>query len=209
MPDAHCRPEAAGRKVGKHLPAVLNARLFAMLGPVAWEFIWLLGPSRVPPATAFRVQEGAPMKERLPTDRELSPPGELCARATLLVMLVAVACGILLTIAGVVRAQPHWSATGLLVVGLAWVMRSWLQRRDDAPPAGPGLNELLQETPPLSDSRAAELVSLLDEWEAMEAKRGSPEFDPWALQVLRNDIRRTVASDPALEELFTRLQRAA
>jgi hypothetical protein len=59
------------------------------------------------------------------------------------------------------------------------------------------------------DSSSRQLLALLEEWEALEQKRGTPDFDPWALQALRNDIRRVVESDPALSQLFAELQRAA
>jgi hypothetical protein len=54
-----------------------------------------------------------------------------------------------------------------------------------------------------------ELVRLLRQWDEMEARRGSPGFDPWALQSIRHDIRAMIETDPALEGLFHDSRRAA
>lgn len=147
------------------------------------------------------------MKNPLDSHREFNTPAVMLARATFLATLAALAGGILLMIAGVVAWQPHWSVAGLGVVGLACVGRAWLQRRGEFAPAERALGEVLESGPPLDSPHAVRLMFLLEQWEDMEGKRGSAEFDPWALQALRNEIRCEVESDPALAELFRRLQR--
>lgn len=148
------------------------------------------------------------MKHRLESHREFNSPAVMLERATFLAILAALAGGILLTIVGVVAWQPHWSAAGLGVVGLAWAGRAWLQRRGEFGPAERALADMGETGAALDSARVAELMALLERWEQMEAKRGSAEFDPWALQSVRNEIRVVVESDPALAELFSRLQRA-
>ena len=149
------------------------------------------------------------MKDRLPSDHEFNTPAEMLARATFLAVLTALATGILLTIAGVWAAEARLALAGLGALVFAAAGRAWLQRRGQFDAADRAFDALAQHEPPIDETRGRQLLVLLEQWEAMEGKRGSPDFDPWALQVLRNDIRAAVESDPALTRLFTELQRAA
>ena len=148
------------------------------------------------------------MKPRLESDQGFNTPAEMLGRAVFLATLAALAVGILLTILGLVVWQPVWSLVGLGVVGLACVARAWLQRRGTWEQAERALDHMAWSDDTLESARAAELMGLLERWEAMEQTRGTPEFDPWALQALRNEIRAVVESDPALQALFKRLQQA-
>lgn len=147
------------------------------------------------------------MKEPLDSHRELNAPAELLWRATLSLSLAVLAVGILLTIGGVVVWRLEWTGLGLAAVALACAGRCWLRRRRELEPRA--LEALWAEAPAPDESRAARLLELLERWEAMEGRRGEPDFDPWALQELRNEIRTVVESDPALEQLFDRLRQAA
>jgi len=149
------------------------------------------------------------MKTEPPVDPDFNPPAVMLSRAVFLAMLAGFSVGILLTIAGLVMAQVQLSLAGVGTLVLAGVGRAWLQRRGEFEPAERALDEMMTCVPPPDEARGRELLALLDKWEALERKRGSADFDPWELQALRNDIRRVVASDPALERLFTELQRAA
>jgi hypothetical protein len=155
------------------------------------------------------VQASDAMDDPLHSDREFNTPAEMLTRATFLGVLTALTAGILLTIAGFLAAELRLSLAGMVALGLAGAGRAWLQRQPDSEPAERALEAIAENAPPLDETRGRELLSLLEQWEALEQKRGSPEFDPWALQALRNDIRKIVESDPALSQLFTELQRAA
>lgn len=98
---------------------------------------------------------------------------------------------------------------GLGALGLGGVVREWLRRSNRFDPVQRTIEEIAAHGPTLDQAHVAELVQLLTEWEEMEAKRGSAEFDPWTLQALRNDIRVTVEKDPALERLFREIERRA
>ncbi|MES2691841.1 MAG: hypothetical protein V4773_00120 [Verrucomicrobiota bacterium] len=84
----------------------------------------------------------------------------------------------------------------------------WLCSRFSLVKAEASFEAACNDLPLLDADRATELLGLLEQWEAIEAKRGTSEFEPWTLQVLRNDIRRVIAGDPALAALYTRLQHA-
>jgi hypothetical protein len=156
----------------------------------------------------MRSKSSVAMKSPSDSDREFNTPAEMMARATFVGILTALTAGILLTVAGFLAAEMRLSLAGLAALGLAGAGRAWLQRHDEFEPAQRALETVSENGPPLDEVRGRQLYALLEEWEALEQKRGSPEFDPWALQVLRNDIRKVVESDPALSRLFTELQRA-
>lgn len=141
-------------------------------------------------------------------DSEFNTPAEMGARATFLFTHAALAAGIVLTVAGVLAMQLALTLAGVAALIAAWIGRSWLRARESASP-DQSLEEIFEGSPPLDDARVAELIALLEQWEALEEKRGSPEFDPWAVQAVRHDIRVVVESDPALEQLFSRLRNAA
>ena len=149
------------------------------------------------------------MKPPLDSDREFNTPAEMLTRATFLGVLTALTVGILLTVAGLVVAEMRLAIVGLVTLGFAGIVRAWLQRRLGGEADEFTIARIAQSTPEPDESRSRQLLALLAEWESMEEKRGSPDFDPWALQALRNDIRKVVESDPALSRLFTELQRAA
>jgi hypothetical protein len=159
--------------------------------------------------TSDAVKERVAMKPPTNSDREFNTPAEMLTRATFLGVLTALTAGILLTIAGVLVAEVRLSVVGLAALGLAGMGRVWLQRRVEEGPGEFALECIAQNSPQPDESRSRQLLALLEEWESMEEKRGTPDFDPWALQALRNDIRKVVESDPALAQLFTELQRAA
>jgi hypothetical protein len=149
------------------------------------------------------------MKSPPESNREFNTPAEMLVRATFVGVLTAFTAGILLTIAGILAAEVKLSVAGLAALGLAGAGRAWLRRHEEFEPSERALEKIADNAPPMDDVRSRQLYALLEEWEALEGKRGSAEFDPWALQVLRNDIRKVVESDPALSRLFSELQRAA
>jgi hypothetical protein len=149
------------------------------------------------------------MRDGLQSDREFNTPAEMLTRATFLAMLATFTAGILLTLAGLIAAEVRLSLAGLAALIFAGVSRAWLQKREALEPSERALAEFAESSPPPDEASGRQLLALLEQWEQLEQKRGTPEFDPWALQALRNDIRKVVESDSALSQLFSELQRAA
>ena len=148
------------------------------------------------------------MNGHLPGNRDFNTPAEMLARAMFMGMLVALTTGILLMIAGLVGEQPRLLLAGLGALGITWVARTWLHRSGALDSSAAAAVAMI-DTAGFNEDHGRELLRLLEEWEKLEQQRGSPEFDPWALQVVRNDIRKVVESDPALTRMFDELQRAA
>lgn len=139
---------------------------------------------------------------------DFNSPAEMMARAMFLFTHAALVAGIVLTVAGVLAWQLRLTLAGLAALGAASVGRNWLRNRE-ATSEDQALEAIIASSPPLDDECVAKLIELLELWETLEQKRGSPEFDPWAVQAVRHDIRMVVESDPALEQLFSRLREAA
>ena len=148
------------------------------------------------------------MKPQL-DESEFTTPEEMIVRASFIIYLAAFAAGIVLIIGGMATRSLPLLGFGLGALALGGGVREWLRRNDHLDSVQQAIAEIASDGPPVDPTRAAELFALLTEWEELEAKRGSPEFDPWALQVLRNNIRVTVEKDPALETLFREIQRRA
>lgn len=123
-------------------------------------------------------------------------------RAAFVVMLIGFVGGTLLIVAGL--AFRRWDF--LVAGGGAWlsagVVRHWLERTGSFQATKESLDTLPFNGTAVDDSRVAELTCLLQQWDALERKRGTAEFDPWALQAVRHDIHELVAGDPALTALF-------
>jgi hypothetical protein len=110
--------------------------------------------------------------------------------------------GIILLLAGAAGHDITIAAAGALLLVMGGGARSWLREREKLESADLAWSEVGHAGPPAEAERVAELVRLLRKWEQLESRRGSPAFDPWALQAIRHDIRAMVETDPALERLF-------
>jgi hypothetical protein len=192
-----CHPLAPRRKGPRRIPALVEFTLIKRVSPEDF-----CHPRRAP-----RSKTLSSMKAPPESHQEFNSPAEMVTRATFVGVLTALTAGILLTVAGLISAEIRLAAAGLIALGLSAAGRAWLRHRADIVPVERALEAIGDQEP--DESRSQYLLSLLQDWEAMEQKRGSPDFDPWALQVLRNDIRKVVESDPALSQLFAELQRAA
>jgi hypothetical protein len=133
---------------------------------------------------------------------EFNTPQEMLVRAAYLVCLAAFTSGILLMLAGAVAHERRLLGLGAAALAVALVTRELLRRGGHLNGAETALNAIARTEPPLDVARVAELVRLLREWEQMERKRGSADFDPWVVQALRHDIRMMVEKDPELDRLF-------
>jgi hypothetical protein len=142
-------------------------------------------------------------------DNEFNTPAEMLARAAFLVCLASFTAGILLMLAGAAAHDLRLVGVGALLLATAGMTRSWLRRRGKFDDAEGKLHQFAEAGVPADAERVAELVRLLRKWDELESRRGSAAFDPWAVQVIRHDIRSMVETDPALENLFHDSRRAA
>jgi hypothetical protein len=151
------------------------------------------------------------MKPR-PDDNEFNTPEEMMVRATFLICLASFTAGIVLLLAGAFAHEIRLVAAGALSLVISALTRSWLKRNggfEGVEQAEQTFENAVQAAQSPHDARIAELVRLLQLWEELEKKRGSPGFDPWAVHAVRLDIRQMVEADPALDRLFHRSRRAA
>jgi len=140
-----------------------------------------------------------------------SLPSRLCAgvamRLTWLAYLAAMAISSIGAFYSVIFMRADFLLGALVVGGMAWMARSALSERLEASRADGDIfddEEMVGviENEDKCDGRVSNLVTLLKEWECLERSRGSENFDPWAWQSARNEIRSAVLGDPKLERLF-------
>ena len=148
------------------------------------------------------------MKPRWDED-EYNTPEEMLVRITFLVCLATFTAGTLVTLAGAITHEPRLVILGVALLSVAGLTHTWLRRHGRWDQADAALHEIAQPGPHTDAAKIAELVRLLQQWEKLESRRGSPGFDPWALQAVRHDIRVMVDGDPVLEGLFRDRRRAA
>ncbi len=149
------------------------------------------------------------MKPPEDRDSDFNPAAVVCARIVCLVYLVSACAAIVCLIYAFATRDGAPLLVGLAAGATAWVCRSWLQQPEhfelirgvfeDAAEQGRSFPRLEESARP-----AEKLTALLRDLHALERKRGRRDFDPWALQSLRNEIKSLVAEEPVLRELLER-----
>jgi hypothetical protein len=135
-----------------------------------------------------------------------SAPSTLSLRLTLVAYLVAVAAGFVLVFYSLIFMRAELLAAAAAAGAIALAARAVLRERM---PDGMKAEAIFdEETFSTEAAKAGEsarvggLVSVLREWDAQEQARGSANFDPWALQSARHELRNAILEDPALKQLF-------
>lgn len=142
-------------------------------------------------------------------ENEFNTPEEMLVRIIFLVCLVSFTAGVILLLAGAVSHEIRLVGGGVLLLVLCALTRSWLKRTGKFEETEQVFNRAAEHAECPHEARITELVRLLQLWEELENRRGSPGFDPWAVQAVRHDIREMVEADPALEGLFRSSRRVA
>lgn len=149
--------------------------------------------------------------QRQPTDEsELSFAERLLERVVLLVFVASLIVGGGFVAVGLLGGQWNLFWSGAIGCTVAWLSREWLCQRGrfDALVASFD-TPMASADGEFAESQLLRLARLLRELDAMERRRGMADFDPWAVQALRGDIRAAVAGDPKLAKLFEDNRRAA
>lgn len=142
-------------------------------------------------------------------DHPSSAPGrhiEIFVRSALVACLFAVIAGLALAVTGCASGQAPSTVGGALCLLLALAglgaLRGWAPA---ATAAALDLDWIQSDAAPATGERpAGQLIDLLEQWQALERQRGSANFDPWAVQAVRREIRKIVDRDSALDRLFRR-----
>jgi hypothetical protein len=136
-----------------------------------------------------------------------NPRAEVWARICFLTCLIGFAVGPLLIAAGGLHLRADYALAGVLVTTAAGGIRATLRRRGYWEEASNAFDSMMNEVPAESGARVEHLFKLIEQWDALEAKRGSPGFDPWELQAVRHDIQVAVNNDPGLAKIFHSYER--
>ena len=128
----------------------------------------------------------------------------MAARAVFLAYLGAVAAAPVLLLLTFCSGHLLTLGASMLAAALAGFCRMWLQAQGRFDRAKGQFDGWPGDGGPESAEaeHRTQFIELLRAWDELEQKRGSPAFDPWAAQAVRQAIRETIAGDPALERLF-------
>jgi hypothetical protein len=134
---------------------------------------------------------------------------EMAERLVFLAFLAAGVSGLATVFVGLISGQPRWVALGAGAAAIAWLLRSWLNRRGRFESIAASFDVLGGAGGRLGEETAyGRLAGLLQELDRLERSRGHASFDPWVLQAVRSEIRTLIEDDPALGRLFDRRSRA-
>jgi hypothetical protein len=145
-------------------------------------------------------------RHRSRSESEFNSPEEMLARVAYLLWVASLPAGVLLLLAGVIAKNYFLLIGGVAALAACWLLRDWLRRRERFEPAAQVLDRVSRLAAQAEETCVARLVVLLREWEALEERRGTAGFDPWAIQAVRNDIAAVIEQDPALVTLFSALR---
>jgi hypothetical protein len=144
----------------------------------------------------------------LPPSQEppFNTPAEIGARFVCLVYLACATAGVVCPLYALVSRDATTFLIGLCAGVLAWLCRSWLQE----PQQFARIKDLFEEVPSgaltprtdVGETSLDRLIPLLHQLDELERKRGARDFDPWALQSVRREIKALVAEHPALARAF-------
>lgn len=129
-------------------------------------------------------------------------PREMLGRVAFVGGLASLTAGLVLVPVGLLIARFDVALLGLASYGVAWGARHWLRAQSDifVPRDHPFAFDLADVD--TGDPQVQRLVALVQAWRKLEDKRGSPEFDPWAVQAVRHDVKAVLDESPALRRLF-------
>lgn len=135
-------------------------------------------------------------------DSVFNRPAEIGLRLAYLLGMAGAVAGPMTVLAGVASGHRATILAGLLILGLTVACHGWLGWRHRLRRTTCEFEAMFSMVSPLRRTRIAALVALLQEWETIETARGTPGFDPWALQSVRHHIHATIAQDPGLDRIF-------
>lgn len=137
-----------------------------------------------------------------PDEAVFNRPVEIGRRLAYVVYLIGVVVSPLVFMIGIFTRHPVTLELGLLALGMTGICHAWLRGRGRLRTMTREFEAMFAAISPNQPSRIAHLVALLQEWDDLELQRGTPGFDPWAVQSIRRSIEALVTADPALDRLF-------
>jgi hypothetical protein len=139
-----------------------------------------------------------------PSVSPFNTPAIIKARALFVLQFIAmIGC---LACAEAALAEQAWRllVPSALCLALMVAIRAVLKRSGQWEACVNGLNRAYTRPEPLpgEEECSMRLMELIDRRDEIESRRGTPEFDPWALQEVRHEINELVKAKPSLAELL-------
>ena len=142
--------------------------------------------------------------EAPPPVSPFNTPAVMKARSLFVLQFIAlIGC---LACAEAALAEQAWRllVPSALCFALTVAIRVALNRNGQWEVCVNGLNHAYTRSEPLpgDEESSMRLMDLIDRRNAIESRRGGPEFDPWALQQVRHEINELIKTHPALADLL-------
>lgn len=126
----------------------------------------------------------------MPSPREFNPPALMLARLAFVIHLGLAFLGMVLLAAAVAQGRADLGLQAAVAWAFAASLRWMLGRRGRLDACTTSLDSIFETETAEGGEAAADpgLAELLARRARMEERRGSPDFDPWALLALQHDI---------------------
>lgn len=129
-------------------------------------------------------------------------PRTMLRRVVYLIYAAGVMAGLPMLGGGAIAQDSRWALAGAVALVLSGLAREWLQKTGSWAKVEEEFEAIAHVREAPDPEPARQLAELLQQWQRLEQRRGGREFDPWALQAVRREIREVVDGDPALQQLF-------
>ena len=141
-----------------------------------------------------------------PSDR-FNPPAEMAARAA---YIAKGALGLLGTVLSLSASADHDVPSllrGALCLAIALLLHELLVRSGRLEACRASIDSIGAAEPPLPEGEdSMSFAALLEQRARIEAKRGTPDFDPWSLSAVRHQIRAYLDAHPDFALRFRRYE---
>ena len=134
---------------------------------------------------------------RMKPSHRFNPPAEIAARAAYLAKGILGYAGVIMLFAAAVEHDVAGLLRGALCLAVSMLLHALLLRSGRLEACRDSLDAIGASEPPLPEGEdSSGFASLLEQRNCIEAKRGTPDFDPWSLSAVRHQIRAYLDAHP-------------
>ncbi|PTY04635.1 hypothetical protein DB347_18140 [Opitutaceae bacterium EW11] len=137
-------------------------------------------------------------------DSDFNRPAEIAVRVIYLIYLSLAVASLISGVYALALQRLDFAAAALLGTPLAYLCRRWLQEESRYEVAESFDFPAVQQEESHHNEQLADFIGLVETWDRLEARRGTPEFDPWELQSVRHEIQHLIDKTPSWARLFRR-----
>ena len=141
-----------------------------------------------------------------PSDR-FNTPAEMAARAAYVAKGLLGLLGVVQSLGATLAHDVAGLLWAALFLAVAMLLHAWLVRSGRLAACRDSLDSIGAAEPPLPEGEdSLGFAALLAARNQLEAKRGTPDFDPWDLSAVRHQIRAYLDAHPDFALRFRRYE---